>query len=98
MAWTARDEWERAKAVKERHADELMGYPNVVGVGVGWLRDELGGGPIIRLYVREYQRWEGPRFLEGVPVHPELVGDVVAQGARLAAGPGAGDGEADSDG
>lgn len=76
--WTARDEYDRAKAIKDRHSVDLMAHPNVVGVGLGWFQDDLGGGPIIRVYVREYQRWDGPHFLEGVPVMAELAGDIQA--------------------
>lgn len=68
------EDLERAKAVKRRHADGLMALPNVVGVGIG----ELAGGPVIRVYVRAYERWDGPYELEGIPVMTEVVGDIKA--------------------
>ena len=79
---------ERARAVKEAYETELLGKPNVVGVGVG-LR-QIGGViqnqvslvvmvrhklPSIQLAPEEVI----PTELDGVPVDVQEVGDIGAQ-------------------
>lgn len=68
---------DRAKAVKERHADRLRSFPNVVGVGVG--HELVGGKRTDRVAIRVYVRKKLPKdqlapgailpdTLEGLPV------------------------------
>src|SRR5215211_9022790 len=68
---------DRAKAIKEKHADRLKRFPNVVGVGVGF---EVVGGKVtdrlaIRVYVRKKLSKDQltpdavlPDTLDGLPV------------------------------
>ncbi len=76
---------EQARAVKERHADELMRYPNVIAVGVG-LR-QVGGAytsePAIVVMVRQKLPPDMlspeetlPRMLEGIPVDVQEAGHI----------------------
>lgn len=68
---------DRAKAVKERNADRLKSFPNVVGVGVG--HELVGGKSTGRVAIRVYVRKKLPKdqlapgailpdTLEGLPV------------------------------
>lgn len=50
---------DRARSVKERHADKLKAYPNVVGVGVG--HEIVGGKRTDRVCVRVYVRRKLPK-------------------------------------
>lgn len=68
---------DRAKAVKEKHADRLKRFPNVVGVGVG--HEIAGGKRTDRVCIRVYVRKKLPKYqlapdailpdtLDGLPV------------------------------
>jgi len=68
---------DRAKSVKEKHADRLKRFPNVVGVGVG--HEIVGGKRTDRVAIRVYVRKKLPKdqlapgailpdTIEGVPV------------------------------
>ncbi len=79
---------EKARAVKQAHEAELLGMPNVVGVGVG-LRQQGGVTQnIVSLVVLVRQKKPStqlapeqmiPAELEGVPVDVQEVGDIGAQ-------------------
>ncbi len=76
---------EKARAVKQAHEAELMGMPNVVGVGVG-LRQQGGvTQDQVALVVLVRQKKPAtlltpeqviPAELEGVPVDVQEVGDI----------------------
>jgi hypothetical protein len=81
-------EMEKARIVKESHADELMSKANVVGVGVGLL--ERGGErtQTVALVVMVRQRIPRaqlsaddiiPTEIEGIPVDVREVGEIRAQ-------------------
>ena len=68
---------DQAKAIKEKHADRLKSFPNVIGVGVG--RELAGGKPTGRVAIRVYVRKKLPKdqlapnavlpdTIEGLPV------------------------------
>ena len=68
---------DRAKSVKEKHADRLKRFPNVVGVGVG--HEIVGGKRTDRVSIRVYVRKKLPKdqlapdailpdTLDGLPV------------------------------
>jgi hypothetical protein len=79
---------EKARVVKQAHEAELLGMPNVVGVGVG-LRQQGGMTQnIVSLVVLVRQKKPStqlapeqmiPAELEGVPVDVQEVGDIGAQ-------------------
>jgi hypothetical protein len=78
---------EKAQAVKQAHEAELLGMPNVVGVGVG-LRQQGGvRRDVVALVVLVRQKKPStqltpeqiiPAELEGVPVDVQEVGDIGA--------------------
>jgi len=71
--------FERVKEVQERHTDELMAKPGVVGTAVG-LNDK---GQAAVLVLLEVPGIGGiPQVLEGVPVHPVVTGKMYALNAR----------------
>jgi hypothetical protein len=50
---------DRAKSVKEKHADQLKRFPNVIGVGVG--HEIVGGKRTDRVAIRVYVRKKFPK-------------------------------------
>ncbi len=78
---------ERARRVKEAHEAELLGMPNVVGVGVGLVHrggkktGEVGIIVMVNKKLPAAQLAEAdliPRILEGVAVDVQEVGEFVA--------------------
>ncbi|NWF62646.1 MAG: hypothetical protein HXY43_26300 [Fischerella sp.] len=70
------------EAVKQKHEDQLMGLPNVTGVGIG----EKEGKPVIKVFVErkvpesELQPQEiVPKSIEGCETDVEEIGIVTAQ-------------------
>ena len=79
------DHYEHARAVKDAHLQELLAYPNVVGVGVGYRMvagvrtDQVA----VVVMVRSKQPSAGlqpdeklPAELEGVPVDVQEIGEL----------------------
>jgi hypothetical protein len=73
----------RARAVKKAYESRLLGYPNVVGVGVGrtvregQLTDEIGLIVLVQTKRPSSQLAEReriPREIEGVPVDVQEIG------------------------
>jgi hypothetical protein len=67
------------KSVKDRHEDDLMSIPGVVGVAVG--TDNSAGEPTIHIYVSKdtpQMRDRFPTQLEGVPVTFRQTGEIQA--------------------
>lgn len=80
---------ERARQVKQTHEADLLGRPNVVGVGVGFKR--VGGQPtpevaivvMVRAKLPVAQLESGsllPAELDGVPVDVQEVGEIGLHG------------------
>ena len=65
-----------AIAVKQRHADELLDLPGVVGVGVGL---DPAGKPVIRVYKEKPDAAVVPSSLEGVAVESAVTGIIQAR-------------------
>ena len=68
------------RAVLDKHQEELMRLPGVVGVGVG--QDETTGEPIILILMAEPApdlEKDLPRKLDGYSVKPLVVGEIKAQ-------------------
>src|SRR6185369_9301216 len=60
--WLAREQQkviDDAKSVKEKHADQLKRFPNVIGVGVG--HEIVGGKRTDRVSIRVYVRKKLPK-------------------------------------
>lgn len=68
---------EPIEQVQERHEDELMAVPGVVGVGIG----ERQSAPALLVMVSERtpEVERIPREIEGVPIVIEVVGEIRAQ-------------------
>jgi len=82
------DAFERARAVKEAYADELMSKANVVGVGVGLRQKEGVAAGTVALVVMVTHKVPLaqlahddiiPAEIEGVPVGVQAVGEIKAQ-------------------
>lgn len=82
------NDYQRARSVKEAHLQELLAYPNVVGVGIGFR--SVGGvrtdQVAVVVMVRSKQPAAGmppeqllPNELEGVPVDVQEIGDLSVQ-------------------
>ncbi len=65
-----------AIAVEQRHADELLDLPGVVGVGVGV---DPAGKPVIRVYKEKPDAAVVPSSLEGVAVESAVTGIIQAR-------------------
>jgi hypothetical protein len=81
--------FERVRSVKQAHEGELLGMPNVVGVGVGfrWIGGRPTDQPAIIVSVRRKVRADEltpedmvPSELDGVPVDVQESGDIEAGG------------------
>jgi len=79
---------QKAQAVKRKHESDLMSRPNVVGVGVGYLRrggkatGEIGVIVMVDKKVTPGQlepQEAIPAEIEGVPVDVQEVGQITAQ-------------------
>lgn len=79
---------QKAQAVKRKHESDLLSRPNVVGVGVGYLRrrgkatGEIGVIVMVEKKVAPDQL--GPKQMipveiEGVPIDVQEVGQITAQ-------------------
>jgi len=84
----SQDATQRALAVKQAYASELMAKANVVGVGVGFCRrggEKTGEIGLVVMVDRKIEasqldpRDVIPREIEGVPVDVQEVGELRAQ-------------------
>lgn len=84
----AQDATQRALAVKQAYARELMAKANVVGVGVGFCRrggEQTGEIGLVVMVDRKLEASQLdprdiiPREIEGVPVDVQEVGELRAQ-------------------
>ncbi len=82
--------------VQELHTDRLLSTPGVVGTAVGLTQD---GKPAVKIYTKETGVGGLPKWLDGVPVVVEAIGEVFAlqgaQGKGNGKGKGGGDGGED---
>lgn len=63
--------------VLERHQQELMALPNVVGVYVGLMPDEKSPCLKVMLARKDHATQSRlPKSLEGYPVVPEVTGEI----------------------
>ncbi len=65
--------YREVKQIKDRHLQELLSLPGVIGVGIGM---DLGGGLCLTLHVKSKgEATRIPRSVEGVRVRVEEIGD-----------------------
>jgi fibronectin type 3 domain-containing protein len=67
---------EAAIAAKERHAEELLDTPGVVGVGVG---ADAAGRPVVQVYTEKPDAGLVSSSLDGVPVERHVTGIIEAR-------------------
>ena len=79
---------EKAQAVKEAHAEEIMSKANVVGVGVGFCQKGGIRTDTVGLVVMVNKKIPGanlapedllPEVIDGIPVDIQEVGEIKAQ-------------------
>jgi hypothetical protein len=64
-----------ALAAQERHSDQLLAQPNVVGTAVGY---GANGRPVVKVYTARQSVAGVPTTLDGVPVEIQVTGEITA--------------------
>ncbi len=84
---------DRAIAAQERHTNQVLAIPNVVGTAVGFGAD---GRPVVKIYTESAEVAGLPRLLDGVPVVVQVTGKLFAlkkPSGSPGKGPGSGTGD-----